>query len=112
MDHIGIDVHRKDSQICILGAEGERSEQRVRTTPDRFADVFGDRPRARILLEEFLSTRPPLATRVRNGRKLAGLWSPRPIGAGSPRFSGVAPAMPHTNDSENLGIYSTGAILA
>ena len=51
MDHIGIDVHKKDSQICILGAEGELSEQRVRTTPDRFADVLGDRPRARVLLE-------------------------------------------------------------
>jgi transposase len=51
MDHIGIDVHKKDSQICILGAEGELSEQRVRTTSDRFAAVLGDRPRARILLE-------------------------------------------------------------
>ena len=48
MDHIGIDVHKKESQICILGAEGELSEQRVRTTPDRFADVLGDRPRARV----------------------------------------------------------------
>jgi transposase len=51
MDHIGIDLHKKDSQLCILGAEGELSEQRVRTTPDRFADILGDRPRARILLE-------------------------------------------------------------
>jgi hypothetical protein len=25
MDHIGIDVHKKDSQICILGAEGARA---------------------------------------------------------------------------------------
>jgi transposase len=51
MDHIGIDVPTKDSQLCILGAEGELSEPRVRTTPDRFADVLGARPRARILLE-------------------------------------------------------------
>ena len=35
-----------ESQNCILGAGGELSEQRVRTTPDRFADVLGDRPRA------------------------------------------------------------------
>jgi hypothetical protein len=27
MDHIGIDVHRKESQICILGAEGEIIER-------------------------------------------------------------------------------------
>jgi transposase len=51
MDHIGIDVHKKESQICILRAEGELIEQRVRTMPARFADVLGDRPRARILLE-------------------------------------------------------------
>jgi transposase len=51
MDHIGIDLHKKESQIGILGAGGELSEQRVRTTPDRFAVVLGDRPRARILLE-------------------------------------------------------------
>jgi transposase len=51
MDHIGIDLHKKESQICIRGAEGELIEQRVRTTPASFADVLGHRPRARILLE-------------------------------------------------------------
>jgi transposase len=51
MDHIGIDVHTKESQLCILSEDGERRESRVRTTPARFADVLGDRSRARILLE-------------------------------------------------------------
>jgi transposase len=51
MDHIGIDLHKKESQICILGEVGELREQRIRTTPERFAAVLGDRPRARILLE-------------------------------------------------------------
>jgi transposase len=51
MDHIGIDVHKKESQLCILGAAGELREPRIRTTPERFAAVLGDRPRARILLE-------------------------------------------------------------
>ena len=51
MDHIGIDVHKKESQVCILGEGGKLSEQRIRTTPERFAAVLGDRPRARILLE-------------------------------------------------------------
>ena len=51
MDYGGIDLHKKESQICILGAAGELIEQRVRTTPASFADVLGDRPRARILLE-------------------------------------------------------------
>jgi hypothetical protein len=51
MDHVGIDVHRKERQVCILGEGGELREQRIRTTPERFAAVLGERPRARILLE-------------------------------------------------------------
>ena len=51
MDHIGIDVHKKDSQICILTEAGELLERRVRTEPDRFAEVLGHRSRARILIE-------------------------------------------------------------
>jgi transposase len=51
MDHIGIDVHKKESQICILGAEDELIERRVRAIPERFADVLEDCPRARILVE-------------------------------------------------------------
>jgi len=37
MDHIGIDVHKKDGQICILTEQGELLERRVRTEPGRFA---------------------------------------------------------------------------
>jgi hypothetical protein len=51
MDHIGIDVHKNESQVCILGERGELREQRIRTIPERFAAVLGERPRARILLE-------------------------------------------------------------
>ena len=51
MDHIGIDVHKRESQICILAEGGERIEQRIRTVPDRFAAVLGTRPRARIVIE-------------------------------------------------------------
>jgi transposase len=51
MDHIGIDVHKKESQICMLAEGGELIEQRIRTEPERFAAVFGGRPRARILIE-------------------------------------------------------------
>jgi len=51
MDHIGIDVHKKESQICMLAEGGELIEQRIRTEPERFAAVLGKRPRARILLE-------------------------------------------------------------
>jgi hypothetical protein len=51
MDHIGIDVHKRDSQIYILAEGGEIVEQRIRTEPERFAAVLGARPRARIVLE-------------------------------------------------------------
>ena len=51
MDHIGMDVHKKESQLCILAEGGELIERRIRTEPERFAAVLGDRPQARILLE-------------------------------------------------------------
>ena len=51
MDHIGIDVHKRESQICILAEGGELIEQRIRTERERFAAVLGERPRARILIE-------------------------------------------------------------
>ena len=51
MDHIGIDVHKKESQVSILAEGGELIEQRVRTEPERCAVVLGDRPRARIVIE-------------------------------------------------------------
>ena len=51
MDHIGIDVHKKESQIYILADGGEIIEQRIRTEAERFAAVLGTRPRARILIE-------------------------------------------------------------
>jgi transposase len=51
MDHIGIDVHKRESQIYILAEGGEVIEQRIRTEPERFAAVLGSRPRARILIE-------------------------------------------------------------
>ena len=51
MDHIGIDVHKRESQIYILAEGGEVIEQRIRTEPERFAAVLGARPRARIVIE-------------------------------------------------------------
>jgi hypothetical protein len=51
MDYVGIDVHKKESQICILADGGELIECRVRTERGRFAEVFARRPPARILVE-------------------------------------------------------------
>ena len=51
MDHIGIDVHKKESQICILVEGGELIERRIGTEPRRFGEVLGGRAPAQVLLE-------------------------------------------------------------
>src|SRR5678815_4867825 len=51
MDHVGIDVHKRDSQIYILAEGGEILERRIRTEPERFGAVLGTRSRARIVIE-------------------------------------------------------------
>ncbi len=51
MDHIGIDVHKRESQIYLLAEGGEVVEQRIRTEAERFGAVLGARPRARIVIE-------------------------------------------------------------
>ena len=51
MEHIGIDIHKRESQICILTPEGEIIERRIQSTRDRFTAVFAARARARVLLE-------------------------------------------------------------
>ena len=51
MEHIGIDLHKNESQICRLTEDGEIIEQRIATRRDRLAAVLGMWPRARILIE-------------------------------------------------------------
>lgn len=51
MDNIGLDLHKRESQLCILTEAGELIEQRIATTRERFTAVLGPRPRSRILLE-------------------------------------------------------------
>jgi len=51
MDTIGVDLHKRESQLCILALDGTATEQRILTSRERFTAVLGDRPGARILLE-------------------------------------------------------------
>jgi transposase len=51
MDTIGLDLHKRESQLCIRQADGMITEQRIVTSRERFTTVLGNRPRARILLE-------------------------------------------------------------
>jgi transposase len=51
METIGLDLHKRESQLCVLGDDGTMSERRIQTTRERLAAVLGARPRARILVE-------------------------------------------------------------
>ena len=51
MEHIGIDVHKRESQVCILTSEGEMIERRIQSTRQQFTKWFAGRARARVLLE-------------------------------------------------------------
>jgi transposase len=51
MDHIGIDLHKNSSQVCVLTEDGELIERRIKTDRESLDKLFGDRPTARILVE-------------------------------------------------------------
>jgi transposase len=51
MDMIGLDLHKRESQLCIRTEDGRISERRVRTSKEQFTEVMSSRSRARILLE-------------------------------------------------------------
>lgn len=51
MDTIGLDLHKRESQLCIGRDDGSVEERRIVTSRERFAAVLGDRPRARVLVE-------------------------------------------------------------
>src|SRR5438552_3361794 len=51
MDTIGVDLHKRETQLCIGQADGSITEQRIMTSRERFTSVLGHRPPARILVE-------------------------------------------------------------
>ena len=52
MEFIGIDLHKKESQICILSELGELVlEERIKTDRDEFKKMFAERGLCRIVLE-------------------------------------------------------------
>lgn len=40
MDTIGLDLHKRESQLCIIGSQGEITEKRIVTTRERFTAVL------------------------------------------------------------------------
>ena len=51
MEIIGLDLHKRESQLSIKADDGTITDRRIATSAERFTAVFGPRPRARILLE-------------------------------------------------------------
>jgi transposase len=51
MEYIGIDLGKTSSQLCILTADGELIERRVKTSREQFDTWLGRRAPARILIE-------------------------------------------------------------
>ena len=53
MHYVGIDLHKRESQLCIIAPDGEPVEKRIKTDRARFADVLPKLAPAgsRILLE-------------------------------------------------------------
>ena len=51
MDIIGLDLHQRESQLCLCDEDGTITECRIVTSRERFTAVLGSRPRAKILLE-------------------------------------------------------------
>jgi transposase len=51
MDTIGLDLHKRESQLCILSPAGTAKEQRIATSRERFTAVLGPLAPATVLLE-------------------------------------------------------------
>ena len=41
MDTIGLDLHKRESQLCVLAPDGTASEPRILTSRERFTAVLG-----------------------------------------------------------------------
>ncbi len=56
MDTIGLDLHKRESQLSIKAEDGTIIERRIVTSRERFTPVLGTRPYAWILLEASTET--------------------------------------------------------
>ncbi len=51
MEIIGLDLHKRESQLSIKADDGTITDRRIATNRERFTAVLGEQPPARILLE-------------------------------------------------------------
>lgn len=50
MDIVGLDLHKRESQLASTAPDGTITDRRIVTSRDRLTAVFGDRPRLSIAL--------------------------------------------------------------
>jgi hypothetical protein len=65
MWNIGLDVHQRETQVCILTPEGEVTEHRLPTTRARLTGCLQPLPPSRMLLES--STESEWVTQLLEG---------------------------------------------
>ncbi len=51
MEHAGIDLGKRESQVAIVREAGELVEKRLRTERERLRRSFVDRPKSTVLME-------------------------------------------------------------
>ena len=51
MERIGLDMHQRERQLAIKADDGTITDRRIVTSRERFTAVFGQRPRAKMLVE-------------------------------------------------------------
>jgi transposase len=51
VEHVGMDIGLRESQLAILTEAGELVDKRIRTERNRLVQFFGSRAKAKILLE-------------------------------------------------------------
>jgi hypothetical protein len=51
LDHVGMDLGKRESQIAILTEDGELIHRRIRPERPRLVEMFGRRPPAKVLPE-------------------------------------------------------------
>jgi len=68
MDTIGLNVHKRESQLCILAEDGIVTERRIVTNRERFTTVLGTRESADPALRvagQLVSAAAPSKTQMR-----------------------------------------------
>jgi transposase len=51
MVHVGVDLHKRVSQVAVLTADGELTQHRLENDPPRMERFFEQIPRARVAIE-------------------------------------------------------------